>query len=539
MIYKYISIFFIFLITLGVYAQDSEKEIIGSISFITSKNIYVNFENTTNIKIGDTLRLFGKNTACLLVSDKSSSSAVCTLINDCEINKGDKIIFTFMVLSDKVDPLETDIDEDLNINNTDPPILSNEEIEKKLFYTEKIKGRISVASYDNFSEIREDRHRINSRFYLNAYHISDSKFSFESDINYTNYLNQKETSSPQKNSLFRVYNLAIRFDPSQTLSFTAGRRINPKASSLGAIDGLQAEKYFGKFYIGAIIGSRPDFKDYSLNLDLLEYGAYFGIESNSESFYSQTTIGIMEQRNGSQIDRRYSYFQHSSTIARNLNLFGSFELDFYSNTGNNVRLTSLYMSAGYRFSRKFDLTLSYDARKRIIYYETDKTDIEQLLENDISRQGVRIRANLKPIKHIIVGASYGDRFQSDDQNKSNNINAYATLTKIPIVLGEFSTSYNINTTNYLKSQIISLRHSRTMIGGNLNANFYFRLANYSYNNSSTNIKQNYIGADFSYNITRTLLFSLSGEMSQFEQENNYRIYTKIIKRFYGKKKKNK
>ena len=63
---------------------------------------------------------------------------------------------------------------------------------------------------------------------------------------------------------------------------------------------------------------------------------------------------------------------------KKLNLFTSLELDLYNKVNdtvnNDVRLTNLYASARYRFSRKFDLTLSYDSRKRILYYETFKSD---------------------------------------------------------------------------------------------------------------------------------------------------------------------
>ena len=88
--------------------------------------------------------------------------------------------------------------------------------------------------------------------------------------------------------------------------------------------------------------------------------------------------------------------------------------------------------------------------------------------------------------------------------------------------------------------MLSLRHSRTLIKNKLNADFYYRLVNYIYLNSNTfntTLNQNYYGANLSLYITRKLMLSVSGEYSNTDQENNYRIYTKLVKRFNSKRKK--
>ncbi|WP_297705441.1 hypothetical protein [uncultured Eudoraea sp.] len=48
--------------------------------------------------------------------------------------------------------------------------------------------------------------------------------------------------------------------------------------------------------------------------------------------------------------------------------------------------------------------------------------------------------------------------------------------------------------------------------------------------------QHYIGTNLSYNISRNLLFSISGEMAITEIETNYRIYARIVQRFNSKQK---
>lgn len=517
--------------SIGVHGQGAGESLSGEVSFVTSNNVYVKFNSTDQINIGDTLDLSNNSTACLIVKSKSSTSIVCSIIDNCELNKGDKVSYQ---IKNKAIVLVA-LEEDVNDNN----ISQIDEVEP--LYKEKIKGRLSVSSYNNIASKRDNRYRIMSRFSLNASHINNSKFSFETYLNYRYKFPVAESTVSQENSFFRIYNLAIRYDADPTLSFTLGRKINSKAWSLGAIDGLQVEKFFGKSYVGAIVGFRPDIYDYSLNSNLFEYGAYVGRVTRSDNVYSEATLGYIEQKNGSQIDRRYTFFQFSSTLFRKLNLFSSAELDLYSKvngeTSNDPRLTNLYASARYRFSRKFDLFISYDSRKRIIYYETFQSEIERMLDDDLARQGIRARLNIRPIKYVTFGLSYSKRFESDNQNKSDNIYGYASLSKIPKVGGRLSISYNINKSNYLESRVLSFRHSRTLIKSKLNAEFYYRLVDYVYTNSVSDLKQNYFGANFSYNISRRLLFSISGELSTFNTENNYRIYAKIVKRFYGKEKK--
>ena len=518
-----------------LYAQDNQGTQSGTVTFVTSNNIYVKFDNTDSIAIGD--ELFFNGSPCLKVSEKSSSSVVCTLLNNCVIDKGATIMHT---------PVETEIPTEIIEDNVDETIPAEvvqpkEPLERKeSLYHENIRGRISIASYNNSSNMREDRHRMQSRFSLNANHISDGKFSIESYLAYRNELATPENYTGRTN-IFNIYNLNGTYDATPSLSISLGRKINRKASTFGANDGLQVEKYFQNFYIGGIVGFRPDFADYGFNSDLLQYGGYVGIQSTSENFYSTTTLGAMEQTNAGATDRRYVFFQHNSTIARNLNLFGSAELDIFSPkdsiSSNGSRLTNLYLSLRYRFSRAANIMASFDSRKRIIYYETFQNDIERLLDDDLARQGIRIRLNVRPIKVIWAGASYSSRFQSDDQNKADNIYGYATLTKIPKLGGRINVSYNMNSSRYLKSNILSVRHSRELVKNKLNTDFYFRMADYDYESQTIQYQQNFYGIQLGYRISRSWQLSFSSEFVTLNDENSMRFYTQLTKRFYSKKKK--
>ena len=513
-------------------AQNESEVIEGKVSFITSKNIYVKFTNTDVINIGDTLNLHssGKVTPCLIVRKKSSTSCVCESINNCEANKEDMVSYEIPRVNLKLEALEEtlEIEEELKSKPeiVETPAIKDQSNKKK----ERIRGRLSAASYSSWPSERDAKHRMMYRMSMNASNIRDSKWSAESYINFRQNFDAQSLSS----NTLRIYNLAVRYDVDSTFTIVGGRKINNKASSLGAIDGLQAEKHFGNYYAGAIIGFRPDLIEFNFNPNLLEYGAYGGYTSNTKKIYSQTTFGLLEQRNMGQVDRRYTYFQHSSTINRKLNLFASFEIDLFNKINGeenmDFRITNFYVSARYRFSRIVNLTLSYDSRRRIIFYETLKTDIERLLDDDQARQGVRLRLNIKPYKYINTGLAYSRRFLNNTQEMSDNINAFLSLGKLPVG-GRMSFNYNHNNSSYLKSQILSVRHSRSMFKNKLYLDLYYRNVDYTYLTNETRINQNYFGAGFTFRLNRKWMFNFLGELSTRESQENYRLNTKIINRF--------
>lgn len=532
---KSVSAFCLLLVLFtSLFGQKTSKELSGVVSFTTSQNVYVKFASTADIQIGDTLSL--ANQACLVVGSKSSTSCVCSRIGDCNPEKGTTILFrpkakAIVKAQDEVPQASVPQAEE----TPEPESESEVEEEKS---RQKIRGRVTLSSYNNISATRNNRNRFMARFSLDADHIKDSDFSFETYLNYRHIIPANTETFAVPTSYFRVYNLALTYAPKPDWTLTLGRKINPKTASLGAIDGLQVEKRFGNAYVGAIAGSRPDITSYSLNFNLLQYGGYVGFQTQQKQFYSQSTIGFLQQQNGGMIDRRYTYMQHSSTIGRKLSLFGSAELDLYSAVNgvvtNDPRLTNLYASATYRFGSKASLMFSYDSRRRVLFYETFLTEIERLLQDDLARQGVRARINIRPIKYVNLGFSYARRFQSDQQNKSDNLHASASWSRIPAIDGRLSLTYNLNSSNYLKSNILAARYSRSIVKDVLDGDIYYRHATYTFGTNGKPRIQHYAGVNLSVRVNKKLRLGLSTEASFFNTETNYRAYVRLSRRISGK-----
>ena len=526
--FKGFTILFILLVSASAsFGQVNSQSQQGKVSFITSGNVYVKFADTKNISVGDTLRILAGNrlNPCLIVTNKSSISCVATPVNGCAIKVGDQI--TYQPRASSTEILANAPDK----KNAESKPVKVEDQQR----SNKVMGSISAAGYSVLSSTRGNDTKAMYRLSFIAPRINNSKFSVETYMNYRQSFLSTDSGSYRPKDVFNIYNLAVQFDASPTLTFVLGRKINPKVASIGAIDGLQAEKSFGNFYTGIIAGFRPDISDYNFNSNLMQYGAYVGLKSQTKGFYSHTTLGAMEQNNSGNVDRRYTYFQHSSTIAQKLNVFSSFELDLYNQvTADSVgkpRLTNLYILVGYRISRMVDFSLSYNSRKQIVYYETLKTDIERMLDDDIARQGIRFTVNFRPANYIGIGGSYSKRFQSNDLNKSDNLNGYVSFSKIPWIDGRIYANYNRNTSNYMQTNIYSVRYSRPIIKMKLDGDIYYRLVNYNYFDSETKTDQQYYGASISYRIAKKLVFNVMGEMAATQEEDIYRVNARITKNF--------
>ncbi|MCC7244731.1 MAG: hypothetical protein IT269_03550, partial [Saprospiraceae bacterium] len=243
-----------------------------------------------------------------------------------------------------------------------------------------------------------------------------------------------------------------------------------------------------------------------------------------------------QQQNHAVTDRRFAYFQHTNDLIRNLNFFGSCEVDFYqridSQVNNKPVLTNLLLNLRYRASKRLNLNAGYDNRRNIIYYESYKNFIDQLIDDE-TRQGLRLGANVKIHKTINLGINSSWRFQKSDLNLSKNLNAYLNISRLPGLNAYLSLSANMLQTNYLNSNFYGARLTKPLLHNKCNLESYYRRVDYQYKSFETNIIHQDIGGfDFSWNLTRKLGLYLTWE-GTFEQRKPTfnRVNTRLIRRF--------
>ncbi len=516
----------------------AQEKITGEISFISGTNIYIRFASTFGIEAGDTLffqdQVLGEQ-ACLMVVNKSSVSCIAKQIGDCSISKGQK----FYLKKSKQPELEETKKVEQKQLSPSPKEKANDSTitERRVKSKERIYARVSAASYSIFSP--ENKNRGNSRMVgrvnFDMENIAESNFSLESYFNYQENLRFYDDFRGY-NRRFNVYNLALNYNTDK-VKLSLGRKINRRASSLGAIDGLQGEYNANGFYFGAIAGFRPDFENFGLNPNLFQYGAYLGLEKKGDTWQSQLSLGFIEQRNTGEIDRRYLYLQTSNQIGSRLYLFASTEVDLYENfdtaaAQTGISLSSLFVSSRFKITDWWRVFASYDTRKQIIFFETYDTEVERLLANQEARQGLRLRSNFRLGKRTNLGLSYNSRFQQNAGRQGANLQAYISYRRLPWIGGTMSYRFNLNNTLYLRSEVNSMRYSRYFAKGKLYSAVYCRYLSYLYTNREIVVPaQLYYGAELSYRFNRGWDLGTLAEMSQSGQQTTYRLNVRLTKRF--------
>lgn len=534
-------IFILLFCSLSLHGQQDTVELQGTVSYLSSQNVYLKFASTEFINKGDTLflKIDNRLTAALVVKDKSSTSCICASLLPEKVKVGDAFFAKVMIdkKQGKEDPKKAKENpvtlKDSTGLNLPPAVIAPQEDKIEEGFKEKLRGRISAASYSNF--YGEDiTHRMRYTLTFQGNNIKNSRFSTDNYITFRHTLGEWQEVKENFRDALKIYSMSVKYDFDKNSSVSLGRKINYRISSMGAIDGLQVEKGLGHFLIGAIAGSRPDYTDYGINFDLFQAGAYISHGTLKNNKNQESTIAFVEQRNLSKTDRRFTYFQHSNSLIKDLHLFGSFEVDLFQNINDTISnkpsLTNLLFTMRYRVSKKISINAAYDNRKNIIYYESYKSYIDQLIDDE-TRQGLRVGANYHISKLFTWGFNASWRFQKSEINLSKNLNTYLNISKLPFINATASLSANILQTSYLDSKIFGIRISKEIIRSKLNSELYFRLVEYNYKNYENKINQEIAGMSLSWNLTSKLAFYLyyEGTFDKANQDFN-RFNVKIIHR---------
>lgn len=526
--------------TLCLYSQGVKPPLIeGKVSYITLQNIYVKFEVPGQVQTGDTV-FVRKNEVLVplfVVESISSQSCVGKPMSPYELKVSDVV---FIKAKKEEKAIESKADSTLIASSksqqptgavNETVAISKPEPNKR---EQKIRGRLSVSSYSGFSNSSDFSQRLRYTFSMTADHISNSRFSFDNYILFTHKTNQWAEVQNNIFNALKIYSLAASYEVGKSTRFTLGRKINPRLASVGAIDGFQAETTVRNFSFGAVVGANPDYTDYSFNPKLFEYGGYLSHDIVGKNGQLASSVAFLQQTNNGKTDRRFAYFQHDNSLIKNLNLFASCEVDLYALKNgvptNVLSLTSLYLSLRYRFSRQLSVFASYDARKNVIYYETFKNYLDQMLE-DATRQGYQFRINFNPGKLISTGVSGGYRFRSGDLKPTMNANGFLTFNRLPWGSGSVSFSSNYIKTSYVDGMIYGVQVYQDLIPSKLTSGIFYRYVDYKYPQSNTTSLQHMAEFELSWQISRKLSFSANYD-GTLEKSNLYNsVYLSLIKRF--------
>ena len=248
----------------------------------------------------------------------------------------------------------------------------------------------------------------------------------------------------------------------------------------------------------------------------------------------ENTFSVFQQTNDFVTDRRFAYLQHNNTIITNINLFASAEVDLYKKElglgKSDFSLTSLYLSARYSPIREFSLSLSYDARKNVYYYETFKSISDSVLENE-TRQGFRARTIIRPLNNLIIGFQYGYRYSKLDVKPSRNYGGNISYTMLPLIESSLGINYSRLLSYYVDGNVYSVTLQKSLSSLRSDFSIGFRKTDYSFPNNLPKFEEKAILFDFSTSVFNPFSFSFSYE-GVFESTRTYgRVLFDLTTRF--------
>jgi hypothetical protein len=208
-----------------------------------------------------------------------------------------------------------------------------------------------------------------------------------------------------------------------------------------------------------------------------------------------------------------------------------------STPANILDLTSTYLSLSYRPLKNLSMSLSYDARKNIYYYETyPRNKIDSTLDKEI-RQGFRFQTMYYPFKFLVWGGNAGYRFQPSDPKPSINAYTFLSCPQVPWINAYLTISATALSSTYMKNMTVyGISMPRDFFNGKMNLEAEYRLGNYTYNNAALPSTQNIASMSVFWRIAKKLTVSANFEAT-FENNNslstsNYgSLFINLIKRF--------
>jgi len=168
--------------------------------------------------------------------------------------------------------------------------------------------------------------------------------------------------------------------------------------------------------------------------------------------------------------------------------------------------------------------------QNIIYYETDKTYVERLLDAAMV-QGFGAQVSYQPVKYLSIGVNAGYRDSKKDPRPTKNLYGYISYSRIPALLLSVTISVTMLETGYMSGQIYGAGISRDLVAGKLYAGLDYRYVSYKFYSGEAAMVQQMGEANLTWRILRKLSCGIYYE-GTFDKNSIFnRIYFNITQRF--------
>lgn len=518
--------------TAVLFAQNEQK-IFGSVTYISSQNFYVRFENTSNLSVGDTVCFSETGTHVGIIQYLSSQSAACSYLLKSSVELNSQVfIFNKKNIANTLSTLTK---EEGNEDFLAKEIYKPKSMSVKVKDGFGLNGRFSFRSFSNYTSgiSHAQNQYLRYSLSLNGKNVGTKDLEFQSSATYGYRTDTWNSTGNIWNNL-KVYDFFFSYKPAESLTIQAGRIRNPNLYSLSTFDGVLFDYSISKFTIGTFVGSHPDWQNMGVNIKLMQYGAFLSRKDSLGQLQMSNNLSFANQTNAGKTDRRFLYFLHRSRLP-NFSFTLSSEFDLYEVAMHSAKSvfkpTSIYASAVYHFDKKLSFDLSYDARKTIYYFESFKSTIDSLLDSRM-RQGVRLGAYYQWSRTFSVGLNGGFVKQNDDVHPSFNTGTSVVLSELTKLNFTLITDFTYLQSNYLNGFSYGVKVNKNFLTNYLNAGIGFRRVDYLFaRNTSDGVAQNIVDADLRWMMLKSLYLNFVYEFVSEKRITSNRIFIGLSQSF--------
>lgn len=527
---KYLNRLFLFGAIFAIRSAGAQSADKGVVTYISVENVYVRFDNTQNLQIGDTLYEVRTKKPVLVLQKKSSTSTINSRINEKTIALGDSFYAISKIIA-------APIKRDTQINHKIQKIRFNDSLK-----TSNVKPKIAENKWiwHGYSSIST---RYNQTFNSEANRAYTQQFGrfnvrgvkkdsvrstgLNISGNYQHFYSQFQRTEAPKWGRVYLNQAEFSMSVSPSLDLKIGRGFQNGLSSIGALDALKLGLNIHKVRFEGVCGFSPDYKTQLFSTEVPVLGVSAKYQNHQFPIKWDVNFGWMNQFRGGNVDRNLVLLQ---TSAFNQNSYAFLLLENDITQGlNKARVQSTYLSVQHKLNSKWNTFASYDTRTPWIFWQTyDQLTIDDLIEREAQR-GFRLRVNYKQSRNVNWGIQ--------STLRTTNLRKEMVLLGVNVSHNHFiwkgsTLSYRLNVTDYITWQNAQQIIRWSDYYKESTISIYYRSNLYSRNSKISSIfNQSSVGAQWSFPVSKRYDLDAFVEQNIQQQQQHLFCYLTLSRRF--------
>lgn len=432
----------------------------GTITYVTTDQVYSNIGLNKGAAVGDTLKVLrrGQELGLIHITSIANKSSVSeSLVPILQFQLGDRVV---------LDKIRIEV------------LPTKKEIVSKKPKPSKLANRPKWRQSGNIS----------ARYMSTQY--SDKPTNNRS-IGMVNYrLRASGVLNPQlwvygRSDLlsgdFNLYQARLTVGKSNGKFFMQlGRVFSPALAGLGATDGLVVSTSIKKgVTLGMLGGYLPTQKNMNFSKEVLKTGGFIHLKKRTNHIRINGSASFAQQKFNGQTDREFVYWSWRSDYKKSLSISINQTIDLYTTQSigdrKSMTPTSNQLSIKFRPTSNLSIYSRYSGRRQVVYYESGQTLPDSLFQDEL-RSGWynALHWSNNRFGNIQVGLNLRSQ-KSFDRSAYVLVFGYQTPNK------KNKRSYRFKT-NYIQNDLLT--GVRTVLGVdqslNRNFSFYGEIDFYSY-----------------------------------------------------------